>query len=281
MAIKQAFSLLTLARPHTCFAGFIEVLLGTYLVPPHTLWTGPILLPGISLMSIIAAANTYNDLKDIQGDAISNPDRPLPSGRVSSRLACQFTATCMAIGLSCAALVSASLLGVAIVLAIASLSYSEWLKGIPIVGNLAVATLCASSVLFGAVAAGTPAAIIVAPIAGTFFYMLAFEIFKTIRDRSADMAVGAPTITTVLGEKASVLATRLLLALTLILMILAGTLSPHKTVYYSIVILLVTPLIAHATFTPTNRPSPRRILQSLRLLRLGWIPALVAMFLLR
>lgn len=120
-------------------------------------WLGRLCMPdsfdfraaalGSGAMALLAAAgNMQNDVLDLQADRINRPDRPLPSGRIALR-----SASLAAAAVYLAALALASVLGVAegllaVGMALLLCLYNLKLKALPLLGNLAVALLCALAI---------------------------------------------------------------------------------------------------------------------------------------
>jgi 4-hydroxybenzoate polyprenyltransferase len=79
-------------------------------------------------VSIYAAGMILNDVFDLEIDRVERPGRPLPSGRVSRRLAATFGAGLLVLGPALAALAGMTSLMVALVLAACVLGYDGGLK---------------------------------------------------------------------------------------------------------------------------------------------------------
>jgi len=153
---------LQLIRLPAVFTALADILLGRLLVPFPTDASNT--LPVLILL-LIASAGLYlsgmvfNDVFDRHLDAQQRPGRPLPSGRVSLRVAVCLGVLLMAGGLAAAAVVSilakspASLV-VALALAGCVLAYDGLLKTTPL-GPLAMGACRSLNLLLGATAAGS------------------------------------------------------------------------------------------------------------------------------
>jgi geranylgeranylglycerol-phosphate geranylgeranyltransferase len=138
---------------------------------------------------VAAYGNVLNDRRDAAIDRSAHPDRPLPSGRVSPD-----EAVAMSVLLAVAGVGAADLAGLpALALAIGSLLllhvYESSLKARGLPGNLLVAYLVASTVLFGAAATGQPPAAwgMAWPVAAMAFLANAGrELLKDLEDAGAD-----------------------------------------------------------------------------------------------
>lgn len=193
--------------------------LGTWL--GHACLPGPVdwaaAWAGSAAMALLAAAgNAHNDLLDLAADRINRPDRPLPSGRISTRAAARAAG-----GLYAAAFAAALALGPAPGSLVAGMGvllalYNLKLKALPLVGNLAVSLLCALAVYLPElpgppVHTGLPALF-------AFLATLAREISKDAEDMPGDRAAGWRTFPIRFGLPATRAAAGLAIAATLLLL---------------------------------------------------------------
>lgn len=103
-------------------------------------------LGSLAMALLAAAGNAHNDLLDLPVDRVNRPDRPLPSGRLRPAAAAAAAALLALASLACAAALGwgPALLTAAMACLLAA--YNLRLKALPLVGNLAVALLCALAV---------------------------------------------------------------------------------------------------------------------------------------
>lgn len=97
-----------------------------------------------------------NDLADLKEDRRDRPDRPLPSGQISTRRAILAAFVAFAAALALAWADGSATLGVAAVLAATILLYNHLLKRVPVVGPLAMGLCRGLSVMIGASVLGKP-----------------------------------------------------------------------------------------------------------------------------
>jgi geranylgeranylglycerol-phosphate geranylgeranyltransferase len=201
-----------LVRLPNCLAAAAATLLGAYLAGgARSLGSGLVVRASLVAACVHAAANVFNDLMDVGVDRLNRPARPLPSGRVSAGAAAVLGAAAGAAALALAATLGAALAGLAAVLAALALAYSYRLKDSVLVGNATVALLAASTIVYGALAAGGPTPAVAVASGLTFLYMLAFEVLKCIQDWEGDAAAGLRTVAG-LGRRASLRLFRLIAA---------------------------------------------------------------------
>lgn len=185
--MKLLLSLLKIVRINNALIAGCAVLLGYWLSRSD--------LPSISLLLLFCTAlvstgfgNVINDIRDIVSDEISHPNRPLPRGDIS--LPCAWI-YCMFLAIA-SIVFSFSISfthGVATLLPLIILTlYSFFLKGIPLIGNIVVASLVAYSILFGAINADGFGTLII-PAILAFLLNLSREIIKDIQDEDGDRAI--------------------------------------------------------------------------------------------
>lgn len=177
-------------------------LIGTGLVHdlPQLAWSAT------SAFCFIAFAQVYNDLIDVELDAVSKPHRPLPSGDISLR-----SARWAARGLAAVSLLSGWAAGpieFAVVGACvaAGIIYSRRLKNTVLAGNIVVALV--SSCPFSLAAAAT---LQVRPLlllgqGLVFTVILGNELYKSAEDAVEDAQHGVHTIGSVASPQVIVIA---------------------------------------------------------------------------
>jgi 4-hydroxybenzoate polyprenyltransferase len=146
------------------------------------------------VISVLVFGNSTNDIFDQKADRYDKPHRPLPSGRVTEKVAWLVTVAALAVALGITfSLLPALQLFVGLTIT-GSYLYSVSLKRIPVVGNLMVATLAALTVAFGCVATGSMSARvgILAVLIG--LTILLFELVKTFEDKDGDAHAGYHTV---------------------------------------------------------------------------------------
>ncbi len=155
------------------------------------------LLPELLFLALAAGAatafgNVINDVRDIDGDRVNHPNRPLVRGLLSPATAVRYALLLAAAALACAWAVSTLHVAAAAVPLALLLAYALALKGIPLTGNMLVATLVAYPVLFGALGSGHIERLLI-PAALAFLLNLSREIVKDIQDATGDRATGIRT----------------------------------------------------------------------------------------
>jgi geranylgeranylglycerol-phosphate geranylgeranyltransferase len=146
------------------------------------------------------AAMAINDYYDREIDAINEPKRAIPSGRISPRSAVIFTGILSVIGLASSYMISLEALLIAVFAWIVMMAYSIWGKKTGFLGNLMVSVSVALPFMYGGVMTGSLAASL--SFSGiAFLANTGREITKGIVDVDGDREEGIRTIAVTSGEK--------------------------------------------------------------------------------
>ncbi len=177
----------------------------------------------LSLFLLTAAGNADNDACDVETDRVNRPLRSLPAGLLSRTSARRAAWLLGGAAILCADAASPLHGALALGMGLLLLLYNRAFKGLPLVGNLAVAGLCALAVYFPEFPHWPRAT---APAAGfAFLATWARELAKDLEDAPGDRAAGLRTYPLVAGENA---ARKLARYVTLALLILL----PVPVVFY-------------------------------------------------
>ncbi|PKL70195.1 MAG: geranylgeranylglycerol-phosphate geranylgeranyltransferase [Methanomicrobiales archaeon HGW-Methanomicrobiales-1] len=183
----------TITRPANAVISGVTAIIA-YLVATGTIVPSTILLLVIVTL-ITAAGNVINDYFDTDIDRINRPERPIPSGLVTPSAARYFAVMLFVAGIIVALFTPMLCLAIVIINSVILVLYAAKLKGMPVIGNAAVAYLAASIFLFGGAFAGWDTLVHVVPLAAiTFFATMVREILKDAEDVEGDMAGGADTL---------------------------------------------------------------------------------------
>ncbi|AWW30665.1 prenyltransferase [Echinicola strongylocentroti] len=209
---ERAFSLpafLRIIRTDNLLMMAFAQLMTAYFLVGETLSGIPALLdPSIYLLitsTVLIAAAGYliNDYYDVKIDYINKPDEVI-IGKGMRRRVVMFLHTFLNIaGIGLACLVSLKVgvthFGAAFILWL----YSNTLKRLPFVGNLAVATLTGLAIWMVGFYFGQSRLLVLTYAVFAFFINLIREIIKDIEDREGDRKHGCKTLPIVLGFRAT------------------------------------------------------------------------------
>ncbi len=215
-----------LLRPYNGVLAILGILIGA-IVGAALTSTIPITLAVIVAFLINGAGNVINDYFDYEIDRINRPKRTIPSGRVKRSSVLNYFLLLILVSLILAYFVSIYFFYIAVINSIVSFVYSWKLKETPIIGNIAVSWLAASTFLAGALIALGSLNISVLVLASlAFLATLSREIFKDIEDAKGDSTAKIKTLPLVIGEtKAAIVAS---------IVLIVGILSLVMPVYYKL-----------------------------------------------
>lgn len=199
-AVARARAVLELVRWGNCLALAMTTVLGAHLA--GGLATSQAVIASSAVVGLHASGTALNDRCDVAVDTLARAKRPLPSGRLSMQFAERLTVVLAAVGLCLAALLGTLPLLIAVLVALASLAYDVRLKSTILLGNVIVATLAGTTMLFGAMAVDPRGPLPESALRGgllILLYMLAYEILKCLQDMVSDARSGIRTIATQWG----------------------------------------------------------------------------------
>jgi len=183
------------------FAGVLAFVIATGTLVP------PVVIIFLMVFLITAAGNVINDYHDAEIDAINRPDRPIPSGAISRRVAFGYAVLLFIIaniiGFVYAPL---PLIIIALINSVLLWGYAYHLKVMHLLGNRAVSYLSASIFLFGGALLGWEGIVANLPVAGASFgVILSRELIKDAEDMPGDREQGARTLPILYGLNITVL----------------------------------------------------------------------------
>ena len=193
-----------LMRPVNCAMMGFAVFVGAVLADPNFFnasWLG-IVYGFVTGFLLTAASMTINDYYDRAIDAINEPNRPIPSGAVSTQQALAFVFVLSLVGFVFAYFTSILCLLVAIISWIVVVAYVTVGKKSGLPGNFFVSTCVAIPFIYGSIAVVGSV-----PLSVVLFTLMAFlsntgrEITKGIVDVKGDSAEGIKTLAVRYGEK--------------------------------------------------------------------------------
>ncbi len=223
-----------LLRPYNGILAVLGVVIGAIVGSAFSA-SYTIIFAVIVSFLINGAGNTINDYFDYNIDRINRPKRPIPSGRIKRNTVLSYFVLLIAVSLVLAYYVSVYFFYIAVVNSIVSFVYSWKLKGAPLIGNIAVSWLAASTFLAGALITSTfysllAAVVILAVIA--FLGTLSREIFKDVEDVKGDKTAKIRTLPLVIGERNAAVAAAFVLVLGIISLLLPVYLNLFSYFYY-------------------------------------------------
>ncbi len=273
--MSQIKGLYKISRPLSTLSGALSVILGGYVAGTSE-WGG-ILLAAFVTVLISSSANAWNDYLDIEIDKINQPQRPLPSGMVTPKVAVIFAIVAALLSIALAAFISLPAFIIAIISNIILFLYSWKLKSTVLLGNLTVALISAMSVMYGGVAAGNVRPTIWLAVI-IFVAILGREILKTLADYEGDLRQKCQTISTAWGRRPARILFYVLALITISLMLLPYFFDVYAPIYAYVVIFGVYPVILYILVKVSRErtgPQLERLSQLMKYDFMVWFLAVV------
>ncbi len=257
-------------------------LLGAYIVAyPGEPWPTKVFTGATVVCLITAFGFAINDYCNVKEDTIGKPQRPIPSGRVSSSLAGAFAWSLAVMGVLTSAFLSVNMMLFAIAMVGITAAYSYRLKNSVILGNVAVAVPVSAVPLYGALAMGRVTAGVLVVSAIMFLYVLAQEALFNLEDEECDRLAGLRTTATYLGPDRTIMLIRAVLITAMAVTLVPWSLGLASTMYLGMLVACVLVPITLMIFIlrqPISRPV---IAKMATLSRLLWVTSLVPFALLK
>ena len=189
-------------RPINCVMIGIGVITGEVIIVKFNLPLLQTIFAFLSGFFLTAAAMVLNDYIDLPADKINAPQRPLPSGLISPRIALVYYLALGFLGIFLSFFLSLINFLIAIIYFILASLYDTSIKKTGLVGNFIVSASVAIPFVYGAVlvSENIPTVIVI-------FFLVAFlantgrEIIKGIADVEGAKVRGYNTIAVKLGEE--------------------------------------------------------------------------------
>ncbi len=274
--MRKAIALYKLARPFNAITGALAVFLGGYVAGTGE-W-GKVAMAAVVTLLITGAGNAWNDYLDVEIDKINQPNRVLPSGKISPRAAWIFSVVLTVIALIIAAFINPAAFLVALLVSLILFLYSWKLKSTVLMGNATVAAISALNVVFGGIAAGNIwPTLLLALIVGVA--ILGREVLKTLADYEGDMKERVRTISTAWGRRPARIVFYCLAALTGWVMLVPFLLDVYDPVYAYIVAFGVFPVIMYALVRVSRYSSGRQLERVSQIMKMDFLIWFVAVIL--
>ena len=192
-----------MARPGNAAIAVVTLAAGYFLASAEFV-PANFLADALAMAFAVAFANIHNDILDFEPDKVNRPDRPLPSGRVSTRAAKLAALLCAALSLAVALPLPglwAPHFAFYVPLLLALYLYNRAFKRFPLFKNMVVAALCATPLLRVALLPHADVSKLYPAMAFAFLYTFAREILKDLEDAPGDAAAGIDTFPVIVGRE--------------------------------------------------------------------------------
>lgn len=206
-----------LVRPHVAAQGAVYTVLGAHLSQGFPIpEVARVALASLVVALVVAFGFVSNDYVDRELDKVTKPFRPLPANVFAASEAYTIAWVLATSALLLAVFLPPLLFVISVLNLLLTMFYSLVLKRTVLLGNLAMAVLNASIIVFGALAVGEVSLLVVVVFAISFCYTLAQEILYTVVDHDGDRAGGLITTAVYFGPRLSLQLFRGLMLLTIV-----------------------------------------------------------------
>ena len=225
----------------------------------------------------MASGNIINDIYDVTIDKINRPNRPLPSGEISSRKALILYFIFLLLSLIFSWFINLPAFLIVAVTTFILYLYSKYLKRLPLIGNIVVAFLTGLVFIYGGFVSGNPSAAII-PALFAFLINLVREIVKDMEDVEGDRKADAITFPIKFGVQKSKYAI-LIISLTLILCTLYPFITQlYKIEYFIFVMVFANPILVYCLKILFADQSQKNLKKISNLLKLSMVFGLIAIY---
>lgn len=197
---------LELIRPANCVMIGFAVIVGLFVSKPPEVKVVQGALGFLTGFFICAYSMSVNDIYDIEVDKVNRPDRPIPSGRVTTQTAVRLSLLVLMAGVAASVLtLNAAAVGIALLYAFLSWLYNNRAKQTGLPGNLIVASSLAIPFIYGGVISGgsLTRSLLLMMALTSFFSGVGREVVKAMADVEGDAMRGINSLARSRGPKAA------------------------------------------------------------------------------
>lgn len=267
---------ISLVRPVNLLITFLSIVAAGILAGGGWTDAAPLLLAGAAGAAVAAGANAINDYFDVAIDRINRPERPIPSGTLSTGQAWWIWLTTSIGGCVCGLVIGPWPFAITVGSVLLLYWYSRALKSTPLAGNLVVGGMTGMAFIFGGVAIGAVDQALL-PALFAFLVNVAREVVKDIEDREGDARQQAATLPVRFGIRSARLATSIVLLSLITITILAYLGGRYDEVYLRIV-LVADVLLAYVAWSVWRKDTAQHMHQLSVVLKTTMIIGLAAIF---
>jgi len=257
---SKPFGLVEIARIPNCFMMGFAVIVGEFMSLGIDVPIDSAVIGFLVGFVIVAGSMAINDIFDAEIDAINNPGRPIPSGRISKMDAAAFAALMLAAGLALACKLSLTNFLIAALAVALMLCYNKFGKKTGLPGNALVSANLAIPFIFGGAVGGINATLCV-------FATLAFlagmgrEIIKGMADVAGDSSRGVKTLAVTRGLRTASNVGAVFFVAAAILSAIPVALRMVSWLYVPVVVVCDLGFL-YSAYSIVKNPSPKNALRS-------------------
>ena len=239
---KKIKGLIKLLRPELPFAAGVSVILGEIITLGNLPSLSELFLGFLWGFFLSGSAMIFNDYFDIEVDKVNAPNRPLPSGLISSNTAIVFAIIISLLGLISSFFINRAAVFLYIIFWVIGFLYNWKFKEKGLLGNLFVSSSVAVTIILGGIVVGNPwntATLIFSMM--LFVFDLGEEIAADAMDIEGDKKRNIKSIAILIGRKKALYISFLLFTIFILLSFLPVLLGLFGSIY--LIIISVTNII--------------------------------------
>ncbi|MEE9431509.1 MAG: geranylgeranylglycerol-phosphate geranylgeranyltransferase [Melioribacteraceae bacterium] len=184
--MKTIIATIKISRPINAIITFAVVIVAAIICAKNIEVDFRTFYAGLSAMLVAAAGNIINDYFDYEIDKVNRPNRVLPSGEMSKKTALLLYIVVSVVAIILSYIVSYSAIIIVLLTTAILFFYSSYFKGVPLVGNILIATCTGLAFIYGGVAVENWKAAII-PSIFAFLINLIRELLKDVEDLEGDL----------------------------------------------------------------------------------------------
>lgn len=238
----------------------------------------------VSSFTMMCFAQIFNDVRDQELDRQAMLRRPLVTGEISVKRAWALAFACVFVSFVAAMLASRASLVVDLLCLLGAWAYSLYLKGVPVVGNVTVAVVSASTLLYAHGIRSVSTGHLAVGFGIVSLYMFGCEVFKTSLDAESDAMGGVKTLATQWGSNATRVAIAVTWAMLTVVVGLGVCVAPRRLLYVvvvAIVVVIPTCIGGAIVVRRANSVGLWAIEKGWGYWRLAWYPGFSVLFMLK
>ncbi len=223
--------------------GLAQYFTAAFLIDKSIVFDFELFLLSCSTILIAAAGYIINDYYDVKIDFINKPERVVIGRSIARRYAILFHVALSFLGILIGAYLSLRVGALNILSVFLLWLYSNNLKRLPIIGNVAVAFLTGLSIYMVEVYYRTGNSLILIYSSFAFFMTLIREIIKDMEDLKGDNTFGCKTLPIIWGIRKTKLVIYIILAVFSITVLVLNYFYVGLSIYYFLLCLFIPLLI--------------------------------------
>lgn len=275
--LNKVFAFIKITRPINVGITFIVVVVSILISQEHPTELNLIIFASLSAALVTAGGNIINDIYDIEADKISHPDRVIVNNLLTKKQA--FIEYNITILLSIITGSKFTLIPFIIIIftSIVLVTYSAYLKKIPLLGNLVISGLVGLAFIYGGFVANNPVSAIV-PAIFAFLINMIREIVKDIQDIDGDKKQNIITYPIKFGISSAKKIINLISVLLIAFTFYPFLTNLYKIEYFVVMILFVDPILVLSIKNLSDKQN-KNINKVTLLLKLNMILGLIGIYL--